>query len=100
MIRLFFGCIAANFAAAGWVFGASSSFEFTVAAGRQERDNVPVRVQMSRGQIGQNGLPPSHSPELMESRSRRNGRAPASLQAARARCILFCHIWRLANRFD
>jgi hypothetical protein len=53
MIRLFFGCIAVYFAAAGWAFGASSSFEFTVAAGRQERNHVPVRVQLPRGQIGQ-----------------------------------------------
>src|SRR5678816_1891878 len=53
MIRLFFGCIAVHFAVAVWAFGASSSFEFTVAAGRLERNNVPVRVPMPRGQSGQ-----------------------------------------------
>ena len=52
MNRLSFGCIAAYFAVAPCVFGASSSFDFTVAAGRHERNNVPVRVQMPRGQIG------------------------------------------------
>jgi hypothetical protein len=44
--------MAVYFAVAPWVFGASSSFDFTVAAGRYERNNVPVRVQMPRGQIG------------------------------------------------
>jgi hypothetical protein len=38
--------------AAGNALGASSSFDFTVSAGRQERNNVPVRVPISRGQIG------------------------------------------------
>src|SRR5437016_14613077 len=53
MNRSSFGCIAVYFAAAAWAFGDSSSFDFTVAAGRHERNNVPVRVQMPRGQIGQ-----------------------------------------------
>src|SRR5437870_6035585 len=52
MNRLSFACIAVYFAAAAWAFGDSSSFEFTVAAGRHERNNVPVRVLMPRGQIG------------------------------------------------
>src|SRR5512132_2966417 len=52
MIRLPFGCIAVYFALAARTFGASSSFELTVAAGQHERNNVPVRVQMPRGQIG------------------------------------------------
>src|SRR5438093_7100925 len=52
MNRLFFGCIAVYFAVAASAFGASSSFDFTVAAGRHERNNVPVRVPMPRGQIG------------------------------------------------
>jgi len=52
MNRLTVGCIAAYVAAATWTFGASSSFELTVAAGRHERNNVPVRVPMLRGQIG------------------------------------------------
>ena len=38
--------------AAALAFGASSSFELTVAAGRHERNNVPVRVSMPRAQIG------------------------------------------------
>src|SRR6266851_2749364 len=46
------GCIAVYFATAAWAFGGSSSFDFTVAAGRHERNNVPVRVQMPRGEIG------------------------------------------------
>src|SRR5439155_1474577 len=50
--KLSFGCIAVYFAAASWAFGDSLSFEFTVAAGRYERNNVPVRVPMPRGQIG------------------------------------------------
>ena len=51
MNQLFFRCIAACLAA-GSAFGASSSFDLTVAAGRHERNNVPVRVPISRGQIG------------------------------------------------
>jgi methane monooxygenase PmoA-like len=38
--------------AAGSAFGASSSLDLTVAAGRHERNNVPVRVPISRAQIG------------------------------------------------
>ena len=38
--------------AATSVFGASSSFELTVTAGQHERNNVPVRVPMSRARIG------------------------------------------------
>src|SRR5437879_1330262 len=45
--------MAVYFTAAAWAFGDSSSFDFTVAAGRHERNNVPVRVPMPRGQIGQ-----------------------------------------------
>ena len=52
MNRTSFGCIAVCFAAAACAFGDSSSFDFTVAAGRHERNNVPVRVQAPRGQIG------------------------------------------------
>ena len=52
MNRLTFGCIAACVAAAASTFGASSSFELTVAAGRHERNNAPVRVPISRGRIG------------------------------------------------
>jgi Family of unknown function (DUF6807) len=44
--------IVAYVAAAPWAFGASSSFNLTVAAGRHDRSNVPVRIPMSRGQIG------------------------------------------------
>ena len=53
MIGLPFGCIAVYFAVTAWAFGDSSSFDFSVAAGRHERNDVPVRVQMPRGQIGQ-----------------------------------------------
>src|SRR5213594_4531152 len=52
MNRLLFGWIAVYVAAAACVLGASSSFELTVAAGRHERNNVPVRVPIPRGQIG------------------------------------------------
>jgi hypothetical protein len=38
--------------AAGSAFGASSSFDLTVSAGRHERNHVPVRVPISRGQLG------------------------------------------------
>ncbi len=44
--------MAANVMAATWAFGASSSFELTVAAGQHERHNVPVRVPMPRARIG------------------------------------------------
>src|SRR5262245_9466159 len=53
MKRLSIACIAVCFTATDWAFGATSSFEFTVAAGRHERNNVPVRVPLPRGQIGQ-----------------------------------------------
>src|SRR5258706_13547070 len=49
-------CIAVYFAVAARSFGASSSFELTVAAGQHERNNVPVRVQMLRGQIGKDQI--------------------------------------------
>jgi hypothetical protein len=52
MNRFLFGCIAAYVAAATWAFSASSSFELTVSAGQHERNHVPVRVPMPRGQIG------------------------------------------------
>jgi len=46
-------CVAVYFAAVAWAaLGDSSSFDLTVAAGRYERNNVPVRVPMPRGQIG------------------------------------------------
>ncbi len=51
MTRFYFGCIAAYLAAATWAHAASSSFEFTVAAGQHQRKNVPVRVPAPRGQI-------------------------------------------------
>jgi methane monooxygenase PmoA-like len=54
MIRL--PCIAVSFVVAARAFGASSSFELTVAAGQHERNNVPVRVQMPRGQIGKDQI--------------------------------------------
>ena len=53
MNGLSFRCIAVYLAAAAFAFGDSASFEFTVAAGRYERNNVPVRVPMPRVQIGQ-----------------------------------------------
>jgi len=51
MNPLFLGCLAACLAT-GSAFGAPSSFDLTVEAGRHERNNVPVRVPFSRGQIG------------------------------------------------
>src|SRR5439155_8368999 len=51
MNPLFFRCIAACLAA-GTAFGASLSLDLTVAAGRHERNDVPVRVPIARGQIG------------------------------------------------
>jgi len=45
--------MAVYLAAAVWALGDSSSFDLTVAAGRHERNHVPVRVQMPRRQIGQ-----------------------------------------------
>jgi methane monooxygenase PmoA-like len=51
MKQSLFRCVAACLAA-GSAFGASSSFDLTVAAGRHERNNVPVRVPISGGQIG------------------------------------------------
>jgi Methane oxygenase PmoA len=56
MNRLPLECIAVYFAAAASAFGDSSSFDFTVAAGQHERNNVPVRVQMPRGQIGKDRI--------------------------------------------
>jgi hypothetical protein len=52
MNRLSIVCIAAYFVAAAGALGASSSFDFTVAADRHKRNNVPVRIPMPRGQIG------------------------------------------------
>jgi hypothetical protein len=52
MNRSFFGFVTVYVTAASCAFGASSSFELTVAAGRHERNNVPVRVPMPRAEIG------------------------------------------------
>ena len=52
MKRFWIVCIAIYFAAITWSFGDSSSFELTVDAGRHERRNIPVRVPMPRGQLG------------------------------------------------
>src|SRR6266446_6175992 len=56
MIGLPLECIAVYFAAAASAFGDSSSFDFTVDAGQHERNNVPVRVLMPRGQIGKDRI--------------------------------------------
>src|SRR5437870_12275655 len=56
MNRSFLRCIAIYFAAAAWALGDSSSFDLTVAAGRYERNNVPVRVLMPHGQIGKDRI--------------------------------------------
>jgi hypothetical protein len=52
MNRLSFGYIAVYCMATAGSFAASSSFDLTVAAARYERNNVPVRVRMSRDRIG------------------------------------------------
>src|SRR5436190_23434717 len=52
MNRLCLTCIGAYVAAATWAFGASLSFDLTISAGKHERKNVPVRVAISREQIG------------------------------------------------
>jgi hypothetical protein len=44
--------VAVYLAAVSGAVGASSSIEFTVAAGKHERHNVPVRAPIARGQIG------------------------------------------------
>jgi hypothetical protein len=44
--------MAVSLAAAARAFGESSSFEFTVEAGKYERNHVPVRVEVPRGQLG------------------------------------------------
>src|SRR6266850_4924905 len=56
MNRFSLECIAVCSVVVARAFGASSSFDFTVAAGRHERNNVPVRVQMPRGQIGKDRI--------------------------------------------
>ena len=50
MNRLSF--IVAYLSAVTCAFGASSSFDFTVAAGRHDRSHVPVRIPIPRGHIG------------------------------------------------
>ncbi len=51
MHHLFFRFLAACLTT-GTAFCASQSFDLTISAGRHERNNVPVRVPISRGQIG------------------------------------------------
>ena len=51
MNQLFPGYVAACLAA-GSAFGASLSFDLTIDSARRERNNVPVRVPISRGQVG------------------------------------------------
>ena len=52
MIRFLLACIAVCLALSDSAFGASRSLEFTVEAGRIERQNVPVRLAVSRNQVG------------------------------------------------
>src|SRR5262249_8494637 len=52
MIRMPLGSIAVLFGSALSACGASPSFEITVAAGRHERTNVPVRVRVPLGLVG------------------------------------------------
>src|SRR4051812_21288181 len=52
MIRMPFGSIAVLLCSAFSAYGASPSFEITVAAGQHERTSVPVRVQVPFGQLG------------------------------------------------
>src|SRR2546429_294450 len=52
MNRLLSGSVAVLFCSACSAFADSSSLEITVAAGRHERNNVPVRVPVSRGRMG------------------------------------------------
>jgi len=52
MNRTTFAWLAVSLAAAARAFGESSSFELTVEAGKYERNNVPVRVEVPRGQLG------------------------------------------------
>ena len=52
MKKLSLGCVTVYLVTGGWGFGASASFDLTVAAGRHERNNVPVRVTFSRPPLG------------------------------------------------
>src|SRR5919198_501051 len=52
MNRMLFGSVAVLLCSAFTAPGASSSFEITVAAGRHERKNIPVRVPVPLDQIG------------------------------------------------
>src|SRR5262245_66179281 len=52
MLRIPFASVAVVFASAVPVHGAAPSFEITVVAGRHDRTNAPVRVQLPPGQIG------------------------------------------------
>src|SRR5262245_25194611 len=52
MTNMLLGTVAVLFCSASSACGESASFDLTVAAGRYERKNVPVRVQLPPGQIG------------------------------------------------
>src|SRR5262245_4930172 len=52
MNRMLVGSVAGLLCSAFSAFGASSSFEVTVAAGRHDRKNTPVRVPLPPGRIG------------------------------------------------
>jgi hypothetical protein len=45
--------VACYFAAAVCTFAASTSFDFTISAGRHDRSNLPVRAPIPRAQIGE-----------------------------------------------
>src|ERR1043166_484258 len=51
MNRVSCGCLGVYFAAAALVLADSTSFDLTILAGKHERNQVPVTVPMSRGQI-------------------------------------------------
>src|SRR5438132_5766755 len=56
MNRMLFGALAALLCSAFSAFAASTSFEITVAAGPHERKNIPVRVPLSLGRIGNENI--------------------------------------------
>ena len=100
MNRLSFGCIAVYFTTAAWAFGESSSFDIIVAAGQHERNNVPVRVLMPRGQIGKERIA-SVTLAGMDGKSiPAQWTGPGLTSSAAGELILSCPIWRLASRFD
>jgi hypothetical protein len=82
-----------------WALALPHRWSSTVAAGGWNVTMSPVRWPMPRGQIGQERIASATlaAPDGKSIPAQWTG--PSLASSAAGECILFCHIWRQANRF-